>query len=204
MRRDTLDNPVRAFWWLERLAGHAKRIGCNRCAIGRYRYVPGSQWGWWTSPGLAVRRENSMGTLLIFAGGITIARAFSSSGLGDLVGTSVSALGALPLPILLVVLCLCITFLTELTSNTATAALLMPVARKRRDSRKSGPACLDVASSDNRQLRVHAAGCHPAQRRRLRIGESFRSANGTRGAGAQSGWSCRYIALFCFRAIRNK
>ena len=67
------------------------------------------------------------GTLLIFAGGITIARAFSSSGLGDLVGTSVSALGALPLPILLVVLCLCITFLTELTSNTATAALLMPV-----------------------------------------------------------------------------
>ena len=67
------------------------------------------------------------GTLLIFAGGITLARAFSSSGLGDLVGTSVTALGALPLPILLVVLCLCITFLTELTSNTATAALLMPV-----------------------------------------------------------------------------
>ena len=67
------------------------------------------------------------GMLLLFAGGIAIARAFSSSGLGDLIGTSIAALGSLPLPLLLVGICLSITFLTELTSNTATAALLMPV-----------------------------------------------------------------------------
>lgn len=67
------------------------------------------------------------GMLLLFAGGIVIAKAFTASGLSELLGHSLSDLSILPLWALLLSLCLFVTFLTEITSNTATATLLMPV-----------------------------------------------------------------------------
>jgi sodium-dependent dicarboxylate transporter 2/3/5 len=67
------------------------------------------------------------GLLILFGGGIAIARAFDSSGLSKILGAQLSALTALPILITLVALCLIVCFLTEITSNTATAALLMPV-----------------------------------------------------------------------------
>jgi len=67
------------------------------------------------------------GVLLLFAGGICLARAFMSSGLSALAGEALVALAAFPaLPMILLV-CLAVTFMTEATSNTATTALLMPV-----------------------------------------------------------------------------
>ncbi|MEE9338347.1 MAG: hypothetical protein V3U87_09725 [Methylococcaceae bacterium] len=42
-------------------------------------------------------------------------------------GNTLSGLSALPLWALILSLCLFVTFLTEITSNTATATLLMPV-----------------------------------------------------------------------------
>ncbi|WP_444917951.1 SLC13 family permease [Microbulbifer sp. JMSA003] len=67
------------------------------------------------------------GMLLLFAGGIALAKGFSSSGLSDMLGNGLSFLTAMPLWLLLVILCLSVTFLTEITSNTATATLLMPI-----------------------------------------------------------------------------
>lgn len=67
------------------------------------------------------------GVLLLFAGGITIAKAFTSTGLSDSLGQSLSFLSQLPPFITVLTICLIVTFLTELTSNTATTALLMPV-----------------------------------------------------------------------------
>lgn len=67
------------------------------------------------------------GLLILFGGGIAIARAFDSSGLSQALGGLLSGLTALPLGVTLVLLCLAVCFLTEVTSNTATAALLMPV-----------------------------------------------------------------------------
>lgn len=67
------------------------------------------------------------GMLLLFAGGICIAKAFASSGLSELMGEGLSGLSALPVPLLILSICLCVTFLTEITSNTATATLLMPI-----------------------------------------------------------------------------
>nr|WP_239421342.1 SLC13 family permease [Saliniradius amylolyticus] len=67
------------------------------------------------------------GMLLLFAGGICIAKAFTQSGLSELMGQWLSGLSHLPLPLLVLILCLSVTFLTEITSNTATATLLMPV-----------------------------------------------------------------------------
>jgi sodium-dependent dicarboxylate transporter 2/3/5 len=67
------------------------------------------------------------GVLLLFAGGITIAQAFVSSGLSAALGDALTAVTVLPAMLVVLSLCLAVTFLTEVTSNTATATLLMPV-----------------------------------------------------------------------------
>lgn len=67
------------------------------------------------------------GMLLLFAGGICIAKAFSASGLSDLMGTWLTGLSSLPVLLLVLSICLFVTFLTEITSNVATATLLMPI-----------------------------------------------------------------------------
>jgi sodium-dependent dicarboxylate transporter 2/3/5 len=67
------------------------------------------------------------GMLLLFAGGICIAKAFSASGLSALMGEGLTGLSELPVPLLILCICLFVTFLTEITSNTATATLLMPI-----------------------------------------------------------------------------
>lgn len=67
------------------------------------------------------------GMLLLFAGGITIAKAFQVSGLAELVGAGVAGTVTLPPYLLILSICLSVTFLTEMTSNTATTTLLMPI-----------------------------------------------------------------------------
>lgn len=67
------------------------------------------------------------GLLLLFAGGICIAAAFRASGLDVLIGDSLASLANLPVFAMMLGLCLSVTFLTEMTSNTATANLLMPI-----------------------------------------------------------------------------
>lgn len=67
------------------------------------------------------------GMLLLFAGGICIATAFRESGLADLIGVLLKGLADAPVPLMILSVCLSVTFLTEITSNTATANLLMPI-----------------------------------------------------------------------------
>lgn len=67
------------------------------------------------------------GMLLLFAGGICIASAFRASGLDNLIGEGLSGVANLPVFWMMLGICLAVTFLTEITSNTATANLLMPV-----------------------------------------------------------------------------
>lgn len=67
------------------------------------------------------------GVLLLFAGGIAIASAFVQSGLANSIAQELGALVNLPTWLLVLSICLAVTFLTEVTSNTATASLLMPV-----------------------------------------------------------------------------
>jgi sodium-dependent dicarboxylate transporter 2/3/5 len=71
--------------------------------------------------------EIPWGVLLLFAGGICLAKAFVSSGLSALAGDALVALTHLPVYIMMLTICLAVTFLTEATSNTATTALLMPI-----------------------------------------------------------------------------
>ena len=67
------------------------------------------------------------GVLLLFGGGICIANAFIQSGLADLIAGRLGGLLELPLWLLILSMCLTVTFLTEVTSNTATSSLLMPL-----------------------------------------------------------------------------
>jgi sodium-dependent dicarboxylate transporter 2/3/5 len=67
------------------------------------------------------------GMLLLFAGGIALAKGFMASGLSELIGDGLSNFMYLPLLITLLLLCLCVTYLTEITSNVATTTLLMPI-----------------------------------------------------------------------------
>jgi len=65
--------------------------------------------------------------LLLFAGGIAIAKGFVASGLSNTLGDWLSSLAYLPPVLMLLTICLVVTYLTEITSNTATATLLMPI-----------------------------------------------------------------------------
>ena len=67
------------------------------------------------------------GVLLLFAGGIAIAKAFAVTGISAAIGESLSAVTRLSIIALIVVVALTVTFLTEITSNTATTTLLMPI-----------------------------------------------------------------------------
>ncbi len=72
-------------------------------------------------------KEIPWGLLLLFGGGIAIAKAFMASGLSELIGQKLLVIQHLPLMLMIGGLCLVVTFLTEVTSNTATTTLLMPI-----------------------------------------------------------------------------
>ena len=65
--------------------------------------------------------------LLLFGGGIALARAFKQSGLSEVLIHQLDALASFPAPLMILCVALTVTFLTEVTSNTATANLMMPL-----------------------------------------------------------------------------
>ena len=67
------------------------------------------------------------GVLLLFAGGICLAKGFVSSGLSELLGGWLADLTRMHVFLLIAIVCLAVTFMTETTSNTASTTLLMPV-----------------------------------------------------------------------------
>ncbi|MFT5083825.1 MAG: sodium-dependent dicarboxylate transporter 2/3/5 [Lentisphaeria bacterium] len=67
------------------------------------------------------------GMLLLFSGGIALAKAFVVSGLAQALAGGLTALSDLPVVWMILLVCLAVTFLTEVTSNTASTSLLMPL-----------------------------------------------------------------------------
>lgn len=81
------------------------------------------------APLLTWRRARSIpwGVLILFGGGLSLARAMERSGLSQWIGSSVAGLESLSPLLLFGVLALLFVFLTELTSNAATTTMAMPV-----------------------------------------------------------------------------
>jgi sodium-dependent dicarboxylate transporter 2/3/5 len=68
------------------------------------------------------------GVLLLFGGGLSLAGAIERHGLARYLGELAASLDGLPVLALLAIVCFGILLLTELTSNTATAATFLPIA----------------------------------------------------------------------------
>ncbi|KIH77602.1 solute carrier family 13 (sodium-dependent dicarboxylate transporter), member 2/3/5 [Geoalkalibacter ferrihydriticus] len=67
------------------------------------------------------------GVLILFGGGLALADGFKDTKLAEWIGGQVSLLENAPILILIIAVATLIIFLTELTSNTATAAMVMPI-----------------------------------------------------------------------------
>lgn len=68
------------------------------------------------------------GVLLLIGGGFSIAEGFGHTGLTNVIGDALGGIvPALPLPAIVLLLVTTVTFLTELTSNTATAMIMLPI-----------------------------------------------------------------------------
>jgi len=67
------------------------------------------------------------GVLVLFGGGLSLARAMDRSGLADWIGSVVGTLEGVSMIVIIGVVATLVVFLTELTSNVATTAMAMPV-----------------------------------------------------------------------------
>ena len=67
------------------------------------------------------------GILLLFGGGLSLAAAVQSSGLTEWIGHQVAALRDMPPLVLVVLVAVTVTLLTEMTSNTATTSAFLPI-----------------------------------------------------------------------------
>jgi solute carrier family 13 (sodium-dependent dicarboxylate transporter), member 2/3/5 len=72
-------------------------------------------------------RKVPWGILVLFGGGLSLAAAIDAHGVADYLGAQAQALDALPTVLIVVAITAGVVFLTELTSNTATAAALIPI-----------------------------------------------------------------------------
>ncbi len=67
------------------------------------------------------------GVLLLFGGGLSLAGVIGASGLAEWIASSLGAFDTLPLLAMIALVVTVIIFLTEITSNTATAAAFLPL-----------------------------------------------------------------------------
>jgi sodium-dependent dicarboxylate transporter 2/3/5 len=67
------------------------------------------------------------GILILFGGGLTIAAGFTNSGLAEWVGGRLSVMQNFHYALILLVVILMVNFFTEITSNVATASVMLPI-----------------------------------------------------------------------------
>jgi sodium-dependent dicarboxylate transporter 2/3/5 len=68
-----------------------------------------------------------LGILILFGGGLSLAGAVQANGVAEFLGSLTAGFATLPALLIVVAVTAAVIFLTELTSNTATAATLIPI-----------------------------------------------------------------------------
>ncbi|MEL6286319.1 MAG: SLC13 family permease [Pseudomonadota bacterium] len=106
--------PLRVNWAKSPVIGFGK--SCKRC-----------QSSWLTKTTRKTAETIPWGVLLLFGGGMSLAAAITASGLSTWIGGELSGIAVLPTIVLIAVVTTLVIFLTEVTSNVATASALMPV-----------------------------------------------------------------------------
>ncbi len=75
----------------------------------------------------SISRDLPWGVLLLFGGGLAIAAGFGETGLAAWIGDQLTVLDGLSMFLVVISVTAFVLFLTEITSNTATATMIMPV-----------------------------------------------------------------------------
>ena len=114
--------------WLERLVPGLSDAGIAVAGGVALFVAPVSLRPW--RPALAWEdvAELPWSVLLLFGGGLSLAEAIDGTGLAAWLGGSLGFAERWPLALVVLVVTAAIVFLTELTSNTATAAAFLPIA----------------------------------------------------------------------------
>lgn len=74
-----------------------------------------------------VAKELPWGVLILFGGGLALAKGISESGLAKWLGLQLKSLDGVSPMIIVAVITIFVLFLTEITSNTATATMILPI-----------------------------------------------------------------------------
>jgi len=94
-----------------------------------------------------VLKEVPWHIVLLFGGGFALADGFQESGLSLSIGESLSRLPTLPIFVQVVIVCLLLTFLTEVTSNTATSQMILPILASQATALEIHPLLLMVPAT---------------------------------------------------------
>lgn len=147
-------------------------VFCLTAGAWVFRPLLSAQWmPWLTDTGIAIAAAISMflipvsaakrtfvldwesasklpwGVLLLFGGGLAMAGAINSSGLADWIAQALSAAGSLPLVLMIALSVTAVLYLTEVTSNTATAAAFLPLLGALAVSQGVSPLLLTVPAA---------------------------------------------------------
>ena len=85
--------------------------------------------------------------VILFGGGFALAKGFQITGLSVLIGENFQNLSGIPAIIMIPLICGSITFITELTSNTATTEMILPVLASVACAMKTNPLILMIPAT---------------------------------------------------------
>jgi sodium-dependent dicarboxylate transporter 2/3/5 len=130
--------------WLSRLVPGLTEAGISVVCALVLLVVPVSNW----EPALDWKSAERIpwGVLVLFGGGLSLASAIQGSGLSTWIGDAVGAMRALSPLLLVLLVTMGITLLTEFTSNTATAAAFLPIASSLAVGAGMNPLIITVAA----------------------------------------------------------
>jgi solute carrier family 13 (sodium-dependent dicarboxylate transporter), member 2/3/5 len=87
------------------------------------------------------------GIVLLFGGGFALAKGFQVTGLSILIGEKFAGLAGVHPFVMVLFICFGITFLTELTSNTATTEMILPILASVAVAMKANPLLLMIPAT---------------------------------------------------------
>jgi len=87
------------------------------------------------------------GIVILFGGGFALAKGFQTTGLSTVIGSRFAGLAGTPPFFMINTTCFSITFLTELTSNTATTEMILPILASVAIAIKTNPLFLMIPAT---------------------------------------------------------
>jgi sodium-dependent dicarboxylate transporter 2/3/5 len=85
--------------------------------------------------------------VLLFGGGFALAKGFQVTGLSTLIGNKFAGLAGVSPFLMIIAICFSLTFLTELTSNTATTEMILPILASVAVAMKTNPLMLMIPAT---------------------------------------------------------